>query len=299
MKKLLDAGGLEGSDIAFYFVHWITDLAGAVPTPMAGMEKFVLKFPVHVLVSFVSSMGLVQRLATTPPAKLFLDFLIQSWAAAGQKVKAIAALDPPSDAEGWRQRVALMRLVVQGQTTEVQQIIAESWLSLPPTDRSTLGLEMSLTGVGGEPYEPTPDTSVGPAFLVYYSPVFVKIAAHENGVIALRMLAEIYRAARVLWPASAEAAGSSVTIHIGKLRGLKVVDDIATSSYVNGQQWVLVRSSEQEGVVQLDDCEAVLDMVRQGTALTALRFWSSRWDGDLVEPVENSTSMKSSTGGRV
>ena len=129
--------------------------------------------------------------------------------------------------------------------------------------------------------------------------VFVKIAAHENGVIALRMLAEIYRAARVLWPASAEAAGSSVTIHIGKLRGLKVVDDIATSSYVNGQQWVLVRSSEQEGVVQLDDCEAVLDMVRQGTALTALRFWSSRWDGDLVEPVENSTSMKSSTGGRV
>ena len=30
MKALLDTGGLQSSDIAFYFVHWITDLAGAV-----------------------------------------------------------------------------------------------------------------------------------------------------------------------------------------------------------------------------------------------------------------------------
>ena len=33
------------SDVAFYFVHWLTDLAGAEPSPLGGAEKFVLKFP--------------------------------------------------------------------------------------------------------------------------------------------------------------------------------------------------------------------------------------------------------------
>ena len=33
------------SDIAFYFVHWLTDLAGAEPTPLNGSEKLVLRFP--------------------------------------------------------------------------------------------------------------------------------------------------------------------------------------------------------------------------------------------------------------
>lgn len=46
-------------DIAFYFVHWFTDLAGAVPTPLAGSEKFVLGFPLKVLSSFVSSFSIV------------------------------------------------------------------------------------------------------------------------------------------------------------------------------------------------------------------------------------------------
>ena len=38
-------------------------MAGAVPTPLHGMEKFVLKFPQPVFVALVSSMGLVRRLA--------------------------------------------------------------------------------------------------------------------------------------------------------------------------------------------------------------------------------------------
>ena len=33
-KSLLEAGGLDGGDVAFYFVHWLTDLAGAEPTPL-------------------------------------------------------------------------------------------------------------------------------------------------------------------------------------------------------------------------------------------------------------------------
>lgn len=42
-------------DVALYFVHWLTDLAGAEPTPLAGCEKFSVKFPLPVLNSTSAS----------------------------------------------------------------------------------------------------------------------------------------------------------------------------------------------------------------------------------------------------
>ena len=48
-KAVIKSGGAADCDIAFYFVHWLTDLAGAIPSPLEGSEKFVLKFPHPVL----------------------------------------------------------------------------------------------------------------------------------------------------------------------------------------------------------------------------------------------------------
>ena len=48
-KQLLESGGMSAADVAFYFVHWLTDLAGAEGAPLAGAEKFVIKFPHAVL----------------------------------------------------------------------------------------------------------------------------------------------------------------------------------------------------------------------------------------------------------
>ena len=41
---------------------------------------------------------------------------------------------------------------------------------------------------------------LGPAFLVYYSPAFVRHLAPVDALPALRILAEVYRRARQLWP---------------------------------------------------------------------------------------------------
>jgi len=275
MKRLLDAGGLPQADVAFYFVHWVTDLAGAEPTPAAGMEKFVLKFPQSVFVSLVSSMSLVQRLATTPPAALFYDFLSEAWLAAARRITDISALPSPTSGESWRQRVALMRLVVQAQTVNVQQMVCDAWPVLPAEDRVSLGEEMALTGVAGETYEKTPECAGGPAFLVYYSPAFIKIAAHESMVVALRMLAEIYRAARRLWPRTSDDAGKTVTIHIGKLRGLRIFSEVATTPYLAGRMWVLKRQSDNEGVVE---CEELDKMLSSSGPAAVLHFWSSMYD---------------------
>ena len=54
-KEVISTEGVPPEDIAFYFAHWLTDLAGAVPTPLYGSEKFVLQFPHAVLGSFIRS----------------------------------------------------------------------------------------------------------------------------------------------------------------------------------------------------------------------------------------------------
>ena len=58
----------------------------------------------------------------------------------------------------------------------------------------------------------------GPAFLVYYSPAFLRTAARTDIVTGLHMLADIYRQARSLWPLSADRAHEYVTIRIDQIK---------------------------------------------------------------------------------
>ena len=67
MKDVVSRGQTTSADIAFYFVHWLTDLAGALPTPLSGTEKFAAAFPHAVLKSFIKSFSCVQRLAARTP----------------------------------------------------------------------------------------------------------------------------------------------------------------------------------------------------------------------------------------
>ena len=88
------------ADVAFYFVHWLTDLGGAEGTPLSGAEKFVVKFPHAVLNSFIRSFPVVQQLATLTETELMERFLVEWWPDAHGPT--------PSGPEA----VALMRLVV-------------------------------------------------------------------------------------------------------------------------------------------------------------------------------------------
>ena len=42
IKRAITQGTAMQSDVAFYFAHWVTDLAGAEPTPFNGSEKFAV-----------------------------------------------------------------------------------------------------------------------------------------------------------------------------------------------------------------------------------------------------------------
>ena len=114
-KRLIEQGGVTAADISFYFVHWLTDLAGAEGAPLAGAEKFVLKFPHVVLNSFIRSFPLMQQLATLSETELMERFLVEWW--------PVELGHVPSGPEA----VALMRLVLQVQSPVAQRSVVEVW----------------------------------------------------------------------------------------------------------------------------------------------------------------------------
>lgn len=103
------------------------------------------------------------------------------------------------------------------------------------------GEELARTGVRGEAYERSPVPEGGPAFLVYYSPAFVR-QADDDARSALCALAAIYRAARRMWPLSAAAQGVTCTVRIDQLKG-RSPKEIATL-HTDGSCWLLRRQHQ-------------------------------------------------------
>jgi len=236
-KSVIDSGGIDDSMIACYFVHWLTDLGGAVPTPLNGVEKFVVQFPLAVLESFIQSFPLVQRLANTSQTALMEDYLRKWWPMyLGPKPKGYDA-------------IAKMRLVVQAQSKELKQEVLDSFDRLVPTKQAILAVEMARTGIVEQVYSASPHPG-GPAFLVYYSPAFLRQSI-ESVQLALSILAEVYQAARYLFPLSFDPveAGKSVTIRIDQLKGCGDARSVLASCS-EGSTWVLMKKNDQEAAVE-------------------------------------------------
>ena len=87
---------------------------------------------------------------------------------------------------------------------------------------------------------------------VYYSPAFLRQSIGD-ALTALRVLAEVYRAARNLFPLQqAESDGpiGTVTVHIDQLKAAGAAKDLCTTGPAEGQVWLLVRTSDHEASVQ-------------------------------------------------
>jgi hypothetical protein len=137
-KRALSNGSqIQTHDVHFYFLHWLTDLAGAEPTPLRGSEKFVHKFPHPMLHSFISSFGDVGALVSISETAVFEAFLRKQWEEAKDTLGP-----PPSDTEA----IALMRLCVQVQSVPYQLNVVQSWAQLSAADADVLASEMALTG---------------------------------------------------------------------------------------------------------------------------------------------------------
>eukprot|EP00913_Durusdinium_trenchii_P012877 g12092.t1 len=151
----------SASDIAFYFVHWFSDLAGAEAFPLQGCEKFVLKFPLHVLSSFIDSFAVVWNLGPKTETEVFEDYLVWRWNHMSTKMGTT-----PSGTGA----IAKMRLVLMAQGDSLE--IIRQFEKLKKADYQVLSQEIERPEAGG------------PAILVYYAPALMQKAGREENAIS-------------------------------------------------------------------------------------------------------------------
>jgi len=230
-------------DVALYFVHWLTDLAGAEPSPLAGCEKFVTKFPLPVLNSFLRSFEFVEQIATRTETEVMEEYLKMRWT---ENDLDLGPLPTGSAA------IAKMRLLCMAQGNA--SVILHDWDKLTDEDRETLAVEMSRTGCVGQTFSQdlcprdTWERLEGPAFLVYYGPAFLQQMGTDLPVERLSVLAEIYRGARELWPTSISKVASNVTVRIDIIKALSIEE--MYEAILRGDTWLLVKHNESEAFVE-------------------------------------------------
>lgn len=214
-KKLITSGGATDEDVSFYFVHWLTDLAGAVPTPLCGSEQFVLKFPDYVLAAFLRSFSYVWSLAKRSETEVMEDYLISSW------VDGRVDYPVPKTEDA----IAMMRLFLQAQ--RFGKAAVRAFQNLDERDKAVLTAELNKTGIVDQAYSTDFSARSGgvasstwsgqqvPALLIYYGPALLQnnISLDENQ--SLKALAEVYRAARLIWPLEADPAASKEALTVG------------------------------------------------------------------------------------
>jgi len=114
-----------------------------------------------------------------------------------------------------------------------------------------LELEMAQTGLPQQTYSLARGCpKLGPAFLIYYSPALLQTLGAEHGEVALRILAEIYRQARAIWPDDGGSGSgcSTVTLRIDVLKDRTV--EAIQQVYTYGEGWFLTKLNDQEGVIE-------------------------------------------------
>jgi len=237
-------------------------------------------------------MPLVSRLATTSMSALYEEYLRASW-------PADALGTPPMG----HTAAALMRLMLQAQEPSMQRAVHDAFHALDGEARQRLVEEMAHTGVPDEAYSwEGCRAQGGPAFLLYYSPAYIRhccalqeappaAALQPSGSAlwheaphmldeirgALNVLSEVYRAARVLWPLTKDAqeegdALTNVTIMISELSKSGAQDVLR--GYSTGHCWLLQKVGASHGTVVVMSMTDAAQPVAAGEA-EILQLWST------------------------
>lgn len=230
-------------DVALYFVHWLTDLAGAEPTPLGGCEKFVTKFPLPVLNSFLRSFEFVEKIAEQTETEVMEQYLKIRWE---EHTPSVGPAPVGDDA------VAKMRILCMAQANANQ--VLKSFRDLSEEDREVLCVEMARTGCLGQSYSANlvpaevRNSPTGPAFLIYYGPAFLQNLGSDLPARRLSVLAEVYRCARELWPATVSKVATTVTVRIDTIKALSITD--MKEATQKGDLWLMTKHNESEAFIE-------------------------------------------------
>jgi len=240
-KSVIAAGQASPPDVAFYFVHWLTDLAAAEPFPQEGCEKFVLKFPLRVLASFLNSFSIVQQLTVRSETEVLEGYLVQRWAEGAGKPPSLPAPTGPGS-------IARLRVVLMSQGDS--QSVLRAYEQLHPDDMAVLDEELARTGCPDQSFarEDGKVPEGGPAILVYYAPALMQKAGAADPCGALTVLADVFRQARALFPLEPARTAETVIVRIDTLKELLV--PAIRHPDGPGDAWMLQRLNSKDAHVR-------------------------------------------------
>lgn len=215
----------------------------------------MLRFPHAVLESFIRSFSVIHELAVSTETAVMEKYLVRRWA----ELLPEAPVPGGADDDG----VARMRLVLQAQTPDKQAGVLEAFRALPREDHALLSDEMARSGIAEQAFARAPQFRqvAGPAFLVYYSPAFLRNLSPHHSFAALRILAEVYRRARQLWRLTPTTDNAhTVTVRIDQLKELSLSDIM--SAFAQGETWLLCRKNSLEAVVERHSHESMATLAQ-------------------------------------
>ena len=132
-----------------------------------------------------------------------------------------------------------------------------------------------------------------PAFLVYYSPAFVRRAASTDAAAGLKMLAEVYRQARSLWPLKKDN-DQTVQIRIDQLKEHTPVSVL--EGHTVGEAWLIIRKNELEAAVEQHPLYTL--NFAANVSFRLLGFWRTE-DGGEFEDLDELYMENLRGGGRL
>jgi len=253
-------------DIALYFVHWLTDLAGAEPSPLGGCEKFVVKFPLAVLNSFLRSFEFVQKISDHTETEVMEEYLKLRWS---EHTPCPGPLPTGSTA------LAKMRLLCMAQMNA--EAILKGFEDLTSEDKETLSVEMARSGCVAQSFsmdiipEEVYAQAEGPAFLIYYGPAFLQSLGNDRAVDRLIILAEVYRCARALWPTSIAKGGSTVIVRIDTIKSIGVGAIVGIAAK---DTWVLLKHNDNEAFIERASKRKLNKLIASGQSIQVLDLTS-------------------------
>lgn len=250
-------------DVALYFVHWLTDLAGAEPTPLGGCEKFVVKFPLQVLNSFLRSIELVQKITDKTETEVMEEYLKVHW----MEYEPSPGPLPAGDSA-----IARMRILCMAQAAA--PAFMDAFDKLPNEDREILSIELSRTGTLCQSYShalvprDVHESPAGPAFLVYYGPAFLQNLGNDCPIRRLSILAEVYRRARELWPLNVAKAAQNIIIRVDMIKSLTSSE--LQGAMANGDVWLMLKHNESEAFIERSSQKKLNRLIATGMQIQIL-----------------------------
>mmetsp|Transcript_48214 Transcript_48214/g.114653 ORF Transcript_48214/g.114653 Transcript_48214/m.114653 type:complete len:1662 (-) Transcript_48214:40-5025(-) len=223
LKKATVRGGAKDADVAFYFSHWVTDLAGAEPTPFKGTEKFAVKFPPTVLQGLLGCFSSVRSLAHSTETEVYESYILERWMASD----TILGFAP----EG-RERTAKMRLNCMAQ--QAAKPLLDAFDELDDLDQETLIFELAATGLPSQTFSEWASCKQevpSSAFLLYYGPAWCQRVGESQPLFCLQVLATIFRLARKAFSFQVREVTPNTdfeeqqlhrTVHVGQLKTISL-----------------------------------------------------------------------------